>query len=186
MSPDASGCYLPLSLIAPADGAGDAFIGLFLLFFVTGSRFLSAVLNCSLSFNFGDGLLFAVFGHLLSFITCSSLLPIVLGCFLSLVGNDSFWSTVWDCFLSFVANNGSLFAVFDGGPLSFMLTTGSWVLFLTSISSCTHYFFLSSLPFFYPSLPFLPILFASNPALLTGKGLFDQVFITQRLIASIQ
>lgn len=66
---------------------------------------------------------------------------------------------------------------------SSMLSTGFWALFLLSTPSCIRRFSLLSLPLFHSFLPSLPIPLPHNPTLVIGKILFNQVFITQRLIA---
>lgn len=61
---------------------------------------------------------------------------------------------------------------------------GFRALFLPSTLSCARRFSLPSSPLFHFSLPSSPTLLACNQTLFTEKRLFDQVFITQRLIAS--
>ena len=129
------------------------------------------------SFVAGSGLLSAIFDRSLSPVGSSNLLFAVLGCLLS---------TVLDCFLSLIASGGPLSAVSNSSSLSLVLPASSWALFLTSTPSRARHFSLPSSPLSHSFLPFLPISLAHNPALLTRKRLFDQVFITQRPIASTQ
>lgn len=119
--------------------------------------------------------------HLSHFIISNSLLFTVLYCFSSLVTSNGFCSPIFCDLLSHIAGDGLQFAVFHRGLLSSMLSTGSRTLFLLYILSCTCCFFLLSLSLFYSFLSFLLTLLACNPTLFTGKRLFDQVFIIQKL-----
>ncbi len=151
---------------------------------VTDSSPLSVISGCFSSLVAGGAALSAISGRLLSSITGGSSLSTISSCFSSFVANDSPLSAVFVRFLSLVIRNGLLFTIFDGDSLSPLLSTCSWALFLTSTLSYAHRSFLPPSPLFHSSLPSLPTPLAHNPTSLTGKRLFDQVFITQRPIAS--
>ena len=121
----------------------------------------------------------------LSFDTGDSPLSAISNCFLSHVASVDLLSTVSGHFLSFVTSSGPLSAV-SGGFLSLMPPAGSWALFLTSILSHAHCSFLPPSLFFHFSLLSLPTPLICNSILLIRKRLFDQAFITQKLIASTQ
>ncbi len=173
------------SLIVSAGSAGDA---------STGGAPSSPVAS--------GGPLSAVSGRFLSPFACGGPSSAVLGCFSSPVASGGPLSAIL-CHLSFFIAGGypssavsghPLFPVTGGGPLSAvrgcplspMPPAGSRALFLTSIPSCARRSFLPFLPLFHSSLPSLPTPLTYNPAPLTGKKSFDQVFITQRVIASIR
>ncbi len=180
--PDASACCPPSSLIV-------------------GNGLLSAISSRLLSLVADDGLLSAVSGRLSSPITGSGSSSTILGCLLSLVAGVNPLSNVSGRFLSLVAGDGSLSAVLgcflflfagdgllsaiSGRPLSLVPTANFRTLSLTSTPSCARHSSLPSSPLFHFSLSSLPTPLARNPALLTGKRLFDQAFITQRPITSI-
>lgn len=123
-------------------------------------------------------------GRFLSFDADSGPLSTVSGRLLSAIAGGCPLSAIFDRLLSFVSSDGPSSIILGGGPLSPMLPAGSWALFLTSTLSCVHHSFLPSSPLFHSFLPSLPIPLTRNPTTLTGKRLFDQVFITQRPIAS--
>lgn len=79
-----------------------------------------------------------------------------------------------------------LFPVAGVSLLSAMPSVSSQALFLSSTPSCARCFSLLFSPFFHFSLPSSPLPLARNSTPFTGKRLFDQAFITQKPIASIQ
>ena len=160
MSPNAPACY-PLSfLITSASNASNAFLHSALLSLITSSGNWSPISDCFLS-------------------------PIADSWFLSAI-LGGFLSAVLGHLLSLVASGSLLFVVFGGGSFSFVPFTSSQALFLTNIPSCARCFSLPSLPLFYSFLLSLLTLLAYNLALLIKKRWFNQVFITQRPIASIR
>ena len=162
-----------LSLVASADSASNASANGALLSLVAGSGLLFAVFDCPLSFVIGSSPLAVVLGRFLSFIAGNSPLSTVFDCFLSSVTGGGLLSAILGHFLSLIADGGHLSPVFGSGSLSLMLFASSRALFLTSILSYVHCSSLPSLPLFYSSLPFLPILLTCNPISLTEKRLFD-------------
>lgn len=168
MSLNASAHYPLLSFIASISGAGSASASDVPSSPIAGSSPLSIVLGNFSSFITNGDPLSTVLGHLLSFVAGDNLLSIVSGHLSSLV--------IGSYLLSIVLGHLS-------SPVSL---AGNWALFLTSILSHIHCSSLPSLLFFYFSLLSLPISLAYDPTLLTGKKLFDQAFITQKSIASIQ
>lgn len=194
LSPDAFVCRLPLFLVASANGTSSSFI--------TSDGLLSAISDCFSSLVASGDCLYAVFGCLLSLIASSGLLSTILGCPLSSIISGGLLSTVSGRFLSSVVGSSPLSAILghllsfvtSGGFLSAVLgrllspvpLAGFRALFLTSTLSYVHCFSLPSSPLFHFFLPSLPTPLARNPALLSGKRLFNPAFITQKPIASTQ
>lgn len=168
LSPNTSVCYSLLLSIIFVGGAGIAFASNTLFSLVAGGDLLSTVSDC-LSSLIASGSLLSVILY--------CLLSAVFGCFSFFAFGYGFLSAILDCLLSLIVDSSFLFAESNSGALSPLLYTGSWTLFLTSILSCAYCFSLSSSPFFYSSLPSSFILFTHNPALITWKRLFDQIFI---------
>lgn len=123
---------------------------------------------------------------LLSFIASSSSWFAILCCFLFFIADDNLLSAISGCILSLIVNDNLLSLIFGGSSFSPVLSASFWVLFLLNILSYAHYFSLRSLPLFHSSLPSLLISLIYSPTPFIRKRLFDQTFITQRLIASIQ
>lgn len=188
-------CHFLWFAIASADSALSAF--------VTCSSLLSTILNHFLSFVTDDGLLSAVSDcfsflitsnsslstvsyHLLSLVISNCFLSIVFNCFLSLVASDGPSSTISSDLLFFVASSDFLSTVSDNSFLFFIPLAGSRALFLPNTLSCMCCFLLLSVLLFYSFLPSSPTLFTHHLTLFTGKKMFNQAFIAQKPIASIQ
>ena len=177
LSSDASACCLRLSPIIYTGSANSPSTSGAPLSHIANSDLLSIVFSLFSLLITSGGPLFAISVHLLSLVIGSGLLSAILGCLLLIVLGYS---------LSLSASDSPLLAI-SGGVLLFPMPHAySCSLFLTNIPSCVRHSFLPYLPLFCSFLPSLLILFARNPAPLTGKRLFDQVFITQKPITSTQ
>ncbi len=184
-SPNASARRPPLFPVASAGAAGSASAGGDPSSPVADDVPLSAVCGRLLSLVAGVGPLSAVLGRLLSFVAGVGLSSAVLVRPSFPVAGSSSSSAVSGRPLSLVTSGGLLSAV--SGCLLFLVPpAGSQALFLTNNLSRTRCSSLPSSPLFHSFLPFSPTRLACNPAPLTRKRSFNQVFITQRPIASKQ
>lgn len=192
MFPVGSAYHLPLSPVTSAGSAGDTFADSASSAFTSSAGNTSAS-NTLLSFITSSGPLSTVLGHFSSLVAGGGRMSAVSDCFLSSVTDGDLSSTISGCPSSSVAGSNLLFAVSDcllspisgSSPLSLVLLISFRGLFLTSTPSCVHCSSLPSSPLFRSFLPSLPTPLTHNPTPFTRKRLFDQVFITQRLITSI-
>ncbi len=186
LSPVMSTCCPSSSPITSADDASNMSTGGTPSSLIAGGGLLSAVSGCFSSLIAGGGLLSAFFGRSLSFVASGGPLSTIFGRSSSSVTSDDPSSAVSDSLLSLIAGGGPLFPLFGTGLLFPISPAGSWALFLTSTPSRARYSSLPSLSLFHSFLPSLSTLLTRNPTPLTGKRLFNQVFITQRPITSTQ
>lgn len=113
----------------------------------------------------------------------------VFGSFLSLITGDCLLSAIFigdPLSPIIVASDGPLSDVFDNHLLFLIPFASLQALFLPNIPYCAHCLSLLFLPFFYFSLPFLPMPLIYHPTLFIRKRMFDQAFIVQKLITSRQ